>query len=286
MRKTIRTDLALEAHKLSQEEGKELEGIIVRNEVNNGLNVSVIEVINSKGEEILGKSIGTYITIECPNLRYNSEELENVCKVMSEEIRKLADIRTDSVTLVAGLGNREITPDALGTESSAQIMVTHHLKDNIKKALGDNISGVCAITPGVLGTTGMESSKTIKSISDTLKPDLIIVIDALAAADINRVASTIQISDAGIQPGAGVGNNREGINKETLGTRVIAIGVPTVIDARNISDVEIPENLSPLMVTTTDIDLVIKKCAKAIAGGINLALHENITLEEIMAFTA
>ena len=128
--------------------------------------------------------------------------------------------------------------------------------------------------------------QTIKSISDTLKPDLVIVIDALAAADINRVASTIQISDAGIQPGAGVGNNREGINQKTLGTKVIAIGVPTVIDARNISDMEIPEKLSPLMVTTTDIDLVIKKCAKAIAGGINLALHENITLEEIMAFTA
>ena len=286
MKKIIRTDLAAEAHKLSQEEGKKLEGIIVRNEVNSGLDVSVIEIINEKGEEILGKAIGTYITIDCPNLRYSSEELENVCKIMGQEIRRLAEINPNSVTLVVGLGNREITPDALGTEAASQVMVTHHLKDSIKEAMGNKISSVCTITPGVLGTTGLESSKTIKSISETLKPDLVIVIDALAAADMERVASTIQISDAGIQPGAGVGNNREGINKEALGTKVIAIGVPTVIDARNISEVEIPEKLSPLMVTTTDIDLVIKKCAKAIAGGINLALHENITLEEIIAFTA
>ena len=286
MKKIIRTDLAAEAHKLSQEEGKKLEGIIVRNEVNNGLDVSVIEITNEKGEEILGKAIGTYITIDCPNLRYSCDELENVCKVMAQEIRKLTKINSNSVTLVVGLGNREITPDALGTEATSQVMVTHHLKDSIKEAMGNKISNVCAITPGVLGTTGLESSKTIKSISQALKPDLVIVIDALAAADIERVASTIQISDAGIQPGAGVGNNREGINKEALGTKVIAIGVPTVIDARNISEVEIPKVLSPLMVTTTDIDLVIKKCAKAIAGGINLALHENITLEEIMAFTA
>ena len=117
-----------------------------------------------------------------------------------------------------------------------------------------------------------------------LKPDLVIVIDALAAAGIEHVASTVQISNAGIQPGAGVGNNRDGINKETLGIDVIAIGVPTVIDAQNIA--EIPENISPLMVTTTDIDTVIKQCAKTIAGGINTALHKDMTFEKIMELTA
>ena len=163
MKKNIRTDLALEAHKLSQEEGKELEGIIVRNETDNGLNVSVIKVTNSEGEKILGKSIGTYITIECPNLKYSSEELENVCKTMASEIRKLADIQSNSVTLVVGLGNREITPDALGTEASAQIMVTHHLKNHMKEVLGDNISGVCTITPGVLGTNNKEYQRHLKA---------------------------------------------------------------------------------------------------------------------------
>ena len=154
----------------------------------------------------------------------------------------------------------------------------------MENELTENLSSVCAIAPGVLGTTGMESSEIIKSITEMLKPDLVIVIDALAAAGIEHVASTVQISSAGIQPGAGVGNNREGINKETLGIDVIAIGVPTVIDAQNIA--EIPQNISPLMVTTTDIDTVIKQCAKTIAGGINTALHKDMTFEKIMELTA
>ena len=160
-----------------------------------------------------------------------------------------------------------------------------NFKKYMSEYLGSGISGVCTVTPGVLGTTGMETADTVKCIVSSLRPDLVITIDALAAADIRRVATTIQISDAGIQPGAGVGNDREGINRQTLGVPVIAVGVPTVIDARSISDEEIPEELLPLMVTTKDIDLVIKKCARTIADGINLALHENITHEEIMAFT-
>lgn len=284
MNKNIRTDLALEAHQLSKQDGNELDGVIVTEEKNKEIKISRIEITNQNGEKALGKAMGNYITIECPNLRYSTDDYETVCKEIAHQIQEMTEINSDSLTLVVGLGNEDITPDALGIKALSHLMITNHLKKHMKEYLGDNISGVCAMSAGVLGTTGMESADTVKSIVDTLKPDLVIVIDALAAADINRVSTTIQISDAGILPGAGVGNNRQGINKETLGTKVIAIGVPTVIDARNISDIEIPQELSPLMVTVKDIDLVIKKCAKTIADGINLALHKDITLEEISAF--
>lgn len=287
--RNIRTDLALEAHRLSTQDGKEIEGVIVTNRQEGEITISKVEIINDAGSETLGKSIGNYITIECPTIRYSADDSRRVCSQIAQEIRKMTKIDRNTVTLIVGLGNSEITPDALGTEVVSHILITHHLKNHmqeyLKEALGEEISGVCAITPGVLGTTGIETVETIKGIAAHIKPDLIIAVDALAAGEIQRVSNTIQISDAGIQPGSGVGNNRAGMNEETLGTKVISIGVPTVIDARNISDMEIPQELSPLMVTTKDIDLVIKKCAKTIADGINLALHKNITLEEILAFT-
>ncbi len=285
MAKNIRTDLAVEAHRISCGYGQKTEGVIVKESEEKGIKLTRVEITNSEGEKALGKAVGNYVTIDCPRLRYSTEDYDTVCSLISREIRSMAKITPDSVTLVAGLGNRDITPDALGIETAENVMVTHHLKKYMSEYLGSGISGVCTVTPGVLGTTGMETADTVKCIVSSLRPDLVITIDALAAADIRRVATTIQISDAGIQPGAGVGNDREGINRQTLGVPVIAVGVPTVIDARSISDEEIPEELLPLMVTTKDIDLVIKKCARTIADGINLALHENITHEEIMAFT-
>lgn len=284
MKKNFRTDLALEAHKLSQSDGEEIEGVIVRTEKDGDISISHLEITNKQGSETLGKGIGKYITIEYPDLKYSTDNIEHICSLISNEIRSMSNISNDSTTLVVGLGNRAITPDALGTEVVERLLVTNHFKKHMENELTESLSSVCAIAPGVLGTTGMESSEIIKSIAEMLKPDLVIVIDALAAAGIEHVASTVQISSAGIQPGAGVGNNREGINKETLGIDVIAIGVPTVIDAQNIA--EIPQNISPLMVTTTDIDTVIKQCAKTIAGGINTALHKDMTFEKIMELTA
>ena len=284
MKKNFRTDLALEAHKLSQSDGEDIEGVIVRTEKDGDISISHLEITNKHGSDALGKGIGKYITIEYPDLKYSTDNIEHICSLISNEIRSMSNISNDSTTLVVGLGNRAITPDALGTEVVERLLVTNHFKKHMENELTENLSSVCAIAPGVLGTTGMESSEIIKSITEMLKPDLVIVIDALAAAGIEHVASTVQISNAGIQPGAGVGNNRDGINKETLGIDVIAIGVPTVIDAQNIA--EIPENISPLMVTTTDIDTVIKQCAKTIAGGINTALHKDMTFEKIMELTA
>ena len=162
--------------------------------------------------------------------------------------------------------------------------VPRPLKQNMKDFFDDNISGVCALIPGVLGTTGIETAEIIKAVSEKVKPNLIIAVDAMAAADIRRVSTTVQISDTGIQPGAGVGNNRECLNEETIGAKVIAIGVPTVIDAATISKVEIPKELAPLMVTTKDIDLVIERTAKTVANGINLALHRDMTLRDIESY--
>ena len=278
----IRTDLAVEAHELSRREAKnatEIDGVISDVRTEDG-----IEITNENGSKALGKAIGNYITIESPNLKYSIDIYERVCTLISEEIRKMADIKSDSLTLVVGLGNRDITPDALGTEVVSRLLVTHHIKQNMKDFFDDNISGVCALIPGVLGTTGIETAEIIKAVSEKVKPNLIIAVDAMAAADIRRVSTTVQISDTGIQPGAGVGNNRECLNEETIGAKVIAIGVPTVIDAATISKVEIPKELAPLMVTTKDIDLVIERTAKTVANGINLALHRDMTLRDIESY--
>ena len=278
----IRTDLAVEAHELSRREAKnatEIDGVISDVRTEDGITVTNIEITNENGSKALGKAIGNYITIESPNLKYSIDIYERVCTLISEEIRKMADIKSDSLTLVVGLGNRDITPDALGTEVVSRLLVTHHIKQNMKDFFDDNISGVCALIPGVLGTTGIETAEIIKAVSEKVKPNLIIAVDAMAAADIRRVSTTVQISDTGIQPGAGVGNNRE-----CLGAKVIAIGVPTVIDAATISKVEIPKELAPLMVTTKDIDLVIERTAKTVANGINLALHRDMTLRDIESY--
>ncbi|MCD8180225.1 MAG: GPR endopeptidase [Firmicutes bacterium] len=264
----IRTDLAVEAHELSKKQAKsaaEIDGVVSEVEETDGITVTRVEITNENGSKRLGKAVGKYVTIDAPNLKYSLEIYESVCEIIAEEIRKMSDISADSLTLVVGLGNREITPDALGASVVSKLLVTHHIKQSMSGIFGDNISGVCAIAPGVLGTTGIETADIIKAVTEKVKPRLIIAVDALAAADIRRVSSTIQISDTGIQPGAGVGNNRAGLNEESTGVKVIAIGVPTVIDASTISRVEIPREMAPLMVTTKDIDLVIECASNTVA---------------------
>lgn len=283
----IRTDLAVEAHELSKREAKnatEIDGVKSNVEEKENITVTRVEITNENGRKTLGKAIGSYVTIDAPDLKYSLETYEMVCAIIADEIRKMADISGDMLTLVVGLGNREITPDALGTSVVSKLLVTHHIKQRMSDFFDDNISGVCAIAPGVLGTTGIETADIIKAVTEKVKPQLIIAVDALAAADIERVSKTIQISDTGIQPGAGVGNNREGLNEESTGVKVIAIGVPTVIDAATISKVEIPKEMAPLMVTTKDIDLVIERTAKTVANGINLALHRDMTLRDVESY--
>lgn len=274
----LRTDLAAEAHEISKGKAKEIDGVLSDSQQFEDLEITTVEVTNERGAAAIEKSIGKYITITVPDIKYSQQSYEKASAALATEIKLLGNMTKETKTLVVGLGNYDVTPDRIGCLTVSQIMVTRHMKKHAPEIFGDEISSVCAISPGVLGTTGMESSDIVKSIADNLKPDLIIVIDALAAADYSRIGTTIQLSDAGIQPGAGIGNNRNALNKASLGIPVIAVGTPTVVDASAITN---GENTEPLMVTPRDIDLIVKKCSKAIASGINLALQDSMTLSEI-----
>lgn len=274
----LRTDLAAEAHEISKGKAKEIDGVLSDSQQFEDLEITTVEVTNERGAAAIEKSIGKYITITVPDIKYSQQSYEKASAALATEIKLLGNMTKETKTLVVGLGNYDVTPDRIGCLTVSQIMVTRHMKKHAPEIFGDEISSVCAISPGVLGTTGMESSDIVKSIADNLKPDLVIVIDALAAADYSRIGTTIQLSDAGIQPGAGIGNNRNALNKASLGIPVIAVGTPTVVDASAITN---GENTEPLMVTPRDIDLIVKKCSKAIASGINLALQDSMTLSEI-----
>ena len=273
----VRTDLAVEAHELSQREAVKIDGVRVTKTEHGHITKNVVDILDENGAEALGKKKGRYITIEAPDLKHSLDDYETVCKMLSEELRALAG--ESRLTLVAGLGNRDITPDALGQEVVSQIIVTKHMKEKMPGVLPENYGDVCAVAPGVMGTTGIETVDIIKGVADMVKPDLIIAVDALAGADMNRVCSTVQIADTGIQPGAGVGNNRAGLNEETLGVKVIAVGVPTVIAAEVLTGESGSDE--PLMVTTKDIDLVIRRMSKTVANGINMALHRDLTFRDI-----
>lgn len=309
----IRTDLALEAHQMCSEQKakeKKLSGIDISEYEKDEVFVTIIDVTSDVGEQILGKPIGRYITIEAPKLKFSDDVYKATCIELAEQIKKMCKLTRETKTLVVGLGNKLITPDALGPAVIEKLMVTNHIKNNNEDFLGDAYSSVCAIVPGVLGTTGIETTDIIKGVADKINPDLVIVVDALASRSIDRISTTIQICDTGISPGSGVENKRLGIDEETLGIKVIAIGVPTVVDAATIASDSIDlafcktkskdcfkdstkhavikkalsENAGNMMVTPKDIDLVIKRTAKTLANGINLALHEDITFAETESY--
>ena len=275
----IRTDLAVEAHELVRGGAAEIEGVRAETFEHGQITKTVVDIFNDKGAEALGKAKGRYITIEAPELKYSLDDYETVCRMIADELKKLC--RTDGTTLVAGLGNRDITPDAIGSKAVSELIITNHLKTRMPGALSSDFGSVCAVAPGVLGTTGIETAEIIKGIADKVKPDTVIAIDALAGADIRRVCTTVQIADTGISPGSGVGNCRSALNEETLGVKVIAVGVPTVIAAELLAGGELPEEFSGLMVTTKDIDLVIRRMSKTVANGINMALHKDLTFRDI-----
>ena len=274
----IRTDMALEAHELSRGEAPEIDGVKVEKKSYGKITRTVVDIINDKGAKAIGKQTGRYITIDAPDLKYSLDDYEKVCQLLSEDIKKMCNGKT---TLVVGLGNRAITPDALGCAVVDELVITSHIKKHMPEALDESYSSVSAIAPGVMGTTGIETLEIVKGVTEKVNPDTIIAVDALAGADIKRVCTSIQIADTGIAPGSGIGNNRDGLNEQSLGVKVIAIGVPTVIAAELISGNSLPEEFSSVMVTTKDIDLVIERMSKTVANGINMALHKNISFREI-----
>ena len=229
----FRTDLADERLNECIKSG-ETEGISSENiDLDNTLKVTRVKVLNEKGKQKLGKEIGTYITLEIKNIDVISkDELEKISKILSEQLKEL--VKGYNSILVVGLGNIDTTADSIGPKVIKDVSITRHFKKYAPDLIDKNTKEISGIAPGVLGTTGIETGEILKGIVEKIKPDAIIAIDALISRDISRLFKTIQISDTGITPGAGVGNARKEISKNTMGIPVIAIGVPTLVEAATI----------------------------------------------------
>jgi len=234
MQYSIHTDLAIEASAVENLKSNDntQNGIVSNVYQKDDITVTEVRITNEKGERAVGKPMGNYITIEVPTLRNNiSDVYKRTQDALTKELKKIIDLDKNHTVLVVGLGNRFVTPDALGPKVIDKLLVTRHLYGVLPDEITDNMHSLCAISPGVLGITGIETGEIIKGIADKIKPDIIIAIDALASRKTSRISTTFQISDTGIVPGSGIGNKRHALNKETIGVPVIAIGVPTVIEA-------------------------------------------------------
>lgn len=244
-----RTDLALEVRESFPEDNVEIKGVVLeeRYNVEKDIMVTTVVIKDEKGQEAMGKPMGTYITIEAPRLDKEDKSYhEPVSNEIARYIKELSGGLDNKPVLVAGLGNREVTPDALGPKVVDNLLVTRHLIQEFGIAFKEQnqIESMSAISPGVMAQTGMETGEILHGIIGEIKPSLIIVIDALAARSVKRLNTTIQITDTGISPGSGIGNNRKALNKESLGIPVIALGVPTVVDAVTIIEDRLEEVLT------------------------------------------
>ena len=308
----FRTDLASERRDIYNKANKlenDIEGIeSEKEEINENIKVERVKITNENGEKAIGKPIGNYITIDVKKLKIaQDEDLEKAAETLANELKKVVDMHIDNQgeVLVVGLGNIYVTPDSLGPKVINEIDVTRHIIKYLPQYVEEGIREVSAVSPGVLGTTGIETVEILKGIVDNVKPKLVIVIDALASRSIERISSTVQISDTGIVPGAGVGNTRNEISIKTLGIPVIAIGIPTVVETavlvndsldlfikklqdeaksneylnnlkqednyEEIREVLVPNDYN-LIVTPKEIDDLIENMKDIVAKGINQSL--------------
>lgn len=295
-----RTDLAVEAKQLWEESAQQqtkLEGVEAAESIREGYHVSSVHILNDAGAKALGKPPGNYVTISMGGLKRREEDaFGRAVRALAAELGNLIKLEDKATALVVGLGNRAITPDAVGPKVSENTMATRHLVTQVPEQFGA-FRPVAAMAAGVMGNTGMESSEMVKGVVDELKPACIIAVDALASRSLDHVCNTVQLADTGIIPGSGVGNHRAALNQETLGVPVIAIGVPTVVDGATLcadllaeagkGDLE-PETLrgagADLFVTPRDIDSSVADLAKVIGYGINLALQPGLTISDIDMF--
>ncbi|MFA6808776.1 MAG: GPR endopeptidase, partial [Eubacteriales bacterium] len=229
----INVDLAVEAHDLLRgETDQEIPGVIMKKETFEHASITKIQITDKKGEKEMGRPIGNYITLDVPEINQNDYEIhKNISQSLSDVLIELLNLKEDTSIMIVGLGNWNATPDALGPKVVNKTMVTRHLFHYTPEDMEGKMRKVCAIAPGVLGLTGIETAEIIKGLVDHVKPDYVIAIDALAAGSLERIGTTIQLSDTGINPGSGIGNHRKALNEETLGCKVIAIGIPTVVNA-------------------------------------------------------
>lgn len=284
---SIRTDLALESAQAIKTT-KPVEGITQHQQEQAGCIITNIVVETPEGAKKIGKPMGQYITIETKNnsgLDVYPDDLEKQVDMLAEQIKALCP--KEGEALVIGLGNNDITPDALGPFVAKQIFATRHFKTELAEFEEfRNMRSVSALAPGVLGQTGIEVAEVTKAICTKVKPSVVIVIDALACAEISRLGTTIQITDTGISPGSGVKNARKELSQKTLKAPVIAIGVPTVVDMNTIAETisgKPSENkqYKAIMVTPKNIDKLIDRCAKLISLAINKVFQPDMTIEDI-----
>lgn len=355
---TVRTDLAVETKDMYIERdktSKSIPGVSVKEEMYEDVKISKMK-ISEEGEQVLQKKQGTYITIYADGVKkQDTQKQDQAAKVLAEEIQELlatSKINSNAKGLIVGLGNWDVTPDALGPKTVDNILVTNHLFELDYETVQSGYRPVAAISPGVMGVTGMETSHIVSSIIEDFKPEFVVVIDALASRSIERINETIQLTDTGIHPGSGVGNHRKELSEETLGIPVVAIGVPTVVDAvsiasdtldyllmhmgrewqekerpkrnllsssmpiqhKNLTNKDLPDKterntflglvgnltdeekrtllaevLTPmgrnLIVTPKEVDGFMNDMAVVVAEAINVALHENVSIQSQANYT-
>ncbi|HZJ76915.1 MAG TPA: GPR endopeptidase, partial [Oscillospiraceae bacterium] len=316
----LRTDLALEAREAHKEQNREeILGVSIDKQEVGDVLITRVEVLDEHGADVIGKPRGKYITLESSSLRKADADFKDeISKLLAKELRAITPQNEGGKALVVGLGNRAITPDSLGPQVVSKIFVTRHLFKFYKKKEDIDVIEMSAVSPGVMGTTGLEISEVIKGIVDNSKPDIVIAVDALAARKVERINTTIQISTTGITPGSGIGNERKALDKSNLGVPVIAIGVPTVVDAATLTSDTIgmvinafskqtkvgsqfynmlkgleeedkyeliKEVLEPysanIIVTPKGVDEIITNLSQIIANGINIAMHPGIDLKDV-----
>lgn len=314
-----RTDLALEAAEgLRARHGGQIPGVRVTDERQNGIVITRVDIHTEEGASLAGKPQGTYVTIEASRLRQRDRRFgKRVADALAGELAALLNLDDDAVVFVVGLGNWHATPDALGPRVVSQLLVTRHLRRYVPVELTGKLRSVCALAPGVLGITGMETGEIIQGVVQRIRPDAVLAVDALASRSINRILTTVQIADTGINPGSGVGHDRVAITRENLGIPVIAVGIPTVVSAVTIAhdtlnlvvgrlrqeetlyrlldgldDQEqqhlLEEVLNPsvgdLMVTPKEIDVLVRDMSQVVAAGINSALQPGVDWENMMDY--
>ncbi|MGE5530432.1 MAG: GPR endopeptidase [Patescibacteria group bacterium] len=311
----IMTDLATEAHDLaSGPSARGIPGVKVESEQVDGNTVTRIEIENEEAGRLLGKLPGHYTTIQAPELQSrNQDQIESISKTLAKEIEVFMGrlkLKEDDTCLVAGLGNWSSTPDSVGPKVVGTLLVTRHLWSFSPPEKRGGLRPVAAIAPGVLGITGMETGEIILALVQRVRPAFVVAIDALAARSLERLGTTIQLSDTGIHPGSGLGNNRVGITPGFLGVPVISIGVPTVVHATTIvvdaleklaasrknlvapgvmerAD-QVRDSLAPalgeMVVTPKEVDVLVEEVSKVVASSLNIALHPGVGPDEVFRY--
>lgn len=297
----IRTDLALEAHETAARSG-EPDGVEHEEFERGGVRVSRVRVLDERGVQAIGKPVGTYVTVETGSLSdVGGDGYYEAAELIGSEVAQMLRPAGDGLVLVVGLGNAEMTPDALGPRCVESVLVTRHIAGELTKIKGlESLRPVAAIAPGVLGQTGMETGEIVRALVDRVSPVAVLVIDALASRRASRLGTTVQVADSGIAPGSGIGNARFPLDRATLGVPVISIGVPTVVDAATLAldilenagietpaqeEEKIRASVEPsgvsMFVTPRMVDLIVEHAARLTGLAINRALHPGVAREEL-----